>query len=173
MSSSNFQRKGRRLVAAILLLTSFAAPGPANAQEEAHTSSLPVFEMADRQDWVLRVGLSNGTVVEGRVRDIDGTSVRLEGGRFDVADVETIERAERRSGGSGEGATVGAVLLAVGTLLFAFDGGFGSGGTSVPGVFLLLGMIAAIGAVVGGVMGAALEPSETEWLPVWPGAGEP
>ena len=46
------------------------------------------------EHWVLRATLVDGSVVTGRVRSIDDGSVRLEGGRFDVADVITIERRE-------------------------------------------------------------------------------
>lgn len=166
MTISTFGRgAARRLTAAVALLAMFASATPVRAQLDTPTSPLPVFEMADRQDWVLRTTLADGTVVTGRVRDIDGTSVRLEGGRFDVADVVTIDRGERSGRGGAAGLGVGAAIVGFGVLLVA---ALGLTPDDDDGLFLALVGLVGVAAVIGGLLTAAMNPSETEWLPVWP-----
>jgi hypothetical protein len=165
----------RRATAVVALLALLCGPTPAQAQRDTPSSPLAVFELADRQDWLLRTTLEDGGVVSGRVRDIDGTVVRLEGGRFDVADVASVERGERTGGGGTTGAWVGAGAITAGLILLVLAGGVPPIGDGPDGILetvaalgLAIASIAAIGAVVGGMIGAAMSPSETEWQPLWP-----
>lgn len=146
-------------IAALLMV-----PPAAAAQLDRPTSPHAVFEMAERQDWVLRVTAVDGSTVEGRVREVDEASVRLEGGRVQLADAARVERGERVGGGGRRGAILGAIGggLAFAALLFTIPGGVGDGALLIPAIG------AGLGAVVGGLMGAAFDPSEMEWRTVWP-----
>ena len=150
-----------RITASICALVVVAGAAPLQAQSP--TSPTAVFEMADRQDWLLRVELENGQVVEGRVRDIQPDEVRLEGGRFRTADVIVIERGRREGSGAMRGALIGAGVGVASMVLLL---------NAVPDAGDDVGLIVAggafVGGVIGGVIGATFDPSETEWQPLWP-----
>lgn len=141
-------------------------PGAAGAQLDTPTSPLPVFQLAERHDWLLRVTLEDGGVVEGRVREITDDAVRLEDGAFAVANVDGVARRVRDRGGALEGALVGGLALgSLGWWLFVDDGSE-TDDDWTP--YLAAAGGAAIGAIVGAVIGARVDPSTSEWLPVWP-----
>ena len=151
----------------VLLLALLATP--ARAQLDTPTSPLPVFQLAERHDWMLRVLLDDGGIVQGRVREIAGDVIRLDGARFAAADVDAVARRVRHRGSALEGAIVGGVALGTLTLWLLSDD---SGDESVDWA-LTAAVVggAAVGAVIGGIAGARVDPAETDWLPVWP-AGE-
>ena len=164
----------RRAVATGAMLALFAPATPVHAQLDTPTSPLPLFEMADRQDWVLRTTLADGHMVEGRVRDIDGTSIRLEGGRFDVADVASIDRAAHTSGAGSGGPGPGGVAVILGVLgLAAVHGLSADSDAHVNGIAIVLISIVAVAGVIGGLVAAVVNDTPTEWVPVWPAASQP
>ena len=155
----------RNLTIALVLLL---LPTALSAQIDVPTSPHAVFQMAERQDWVLRVTTGNGATVEGRVREVSADGVRLEGGRVRHGDVTRIERGERAGGGGVRGALIGGVVggVAFSLLMFALPG-------EEIGDLALVGIPAigaGLGALIGGLIGAAIDPAETEWRAVWPAA---
>ena len=81
------------VVAALALL-----PSGAQAQLERPTTPSAVFQLADRQDWLLRVTSTSGAVVEGTVQSVSDDAVDLEGGRVAIASVARIERGDAVGG---------------------------------------------------------------------------
>ncbi|HUF11794.1 MAG TPA: hypothetical protein VMN78_01690 [Longimicrobiales bacterium] len=152
---------------AVVSAASLLGAAGVEAQEPNPFSPIAVFQMADRQDWLIRASLRGGEAVVGRVRDIDDVGARLEGGSVRFRDVALLERGERQGGGGKKGAVVGGAALGALTALLLFVGptGAGSGGDFLLGISAGVG----VGAIVGGLIGAAVSPSETDWVPIWPG----
>ncbi|HEX6589754.1 MAG TPA: hypothetical protein VF039_12080 [Longimicrobiales bacterium] len=156
-----------RLLPLLSLVCIALVPAEGRAQLDTPTSPLPVFQLAERHDWTLRVSLEDGSVVEGRVRQIDGDAIRLDDARFAAADVDAVDRRVRHRGAVLEGALAGGLALgAVAWLLFA-DGSDDDDVQWAASAAALGG--AAIGALVGGLIGARVDPPANEWLPLWPG----
>ena len=164
----------RRAIACAALLALFVPATAARAQLDTPTSPLPLFQMADRHDWVVRTTLADGSIVEGRVRDIDGTSIRLEGGRFDVADVTAVDRAARSGRDEDGGLGIGGAAVVLGVLLLAAAHGLtADSDADENGIALVLVSIVALVGVIGGLVAAVVNYSEAEWIPVWPASQEP
>ena len=159
-------------IAALARLLLCAAPllvaAPLAAQEPDPFGPLAVFQLAERQDWLMRATLANGSEVVGRVREVDGAGARLEGGRVQYAELVLLERGERRGGGGVRGAFIGGAIL--GVLAAAVVSILpGEGDLDGQDYLIAFSMGAGVGVVVGGLIGAALAPSYTHWSPVWPG----
>ena len=155
-----------------LFLATVLIPTGAVAQVAVPTSPYEVFRLADRQGWVLRVTAADGSHLDGRVREVGPETVRLERGRVRLAEVRLVERGERIGGGGRTGMWLGGAA-GVGLLLLLLsqapiENGEGSG----AGALLAIGGAFGVGAVVGGLIGAGLDPGETEWRTIWPATAD-
>lgn len=148
-------------------ILAFAAT-PLAAQDPDPFGPLAVFQMAHRQDWVLRASSGSGGAVVGRVLEVDATSARLEGGSVRFAELVLLERGERHSGGAVRGAVIGGAILGglAALLLYVapIDDDLEEGE-----VVLGISAAAGVGALVGGVIGAARSRPGMHWIPIWPG----
>ena len=143
---------------------------PLSAQEPDPFGPLAVFQMADRQEWVMRASLSNGAILVGRVRNVDAVSAQLDEGRVRFADLVLLERGERDPGGLLRGAVIGGAVLGGLAALVLYVAPIGDEDRDEDDVLLGISAAAAAGALAGGLLGAWLSPPGMDWSPIWPGS---
>ena len=147
------------------------AAAPLGGQEPAPFSPLAVFQMAERQEWLVRVWSAGGGSVVGRVLEADGASVRLEGGVVRLSDVTLVERGEPKASGAIRGAVIGGALLGgLAALLLYVVPIDGAEDMDEGEVLAGVSAGAGLGAIIGGLLGAAISPAATDWAPIWPGS---
>ena len=142
---------------------------PAAGQLDTPTSPLPVFELADRHDWVLRVALLSGEIVTGRVVELSTTQVRLDEATFAVRDVSAVQRAVHSGAGARNGAIIGAFTLGALAYFIVTNTSDDDGDDET---LLVTAAAAGAGAIIGALLGRWQDPAKTEWISLWPAREE-
>jgi hypothetical protein len=159
----------RRLILPVIVALALA-PTCVQAQLDSPTSPHAVLQLADRQDWLVRVTSSSGATIEGGVQELDADAVRLDGGRIALSDVARVDRGEQVGEGARTGAIAGGIIVATVFLVTAYaisdDSEFD---VEDSGPLAVAGIVA--GAILGGLIGADLDPARTEWQQLWPVGG--
>jgi hypothetical protein len=161
---------GAIVLAGLALAVGLLVPSALAGQNDSPTSPLPVFELAERQEWVLRVTLARGGTVEGRVTEIVQDRIRLDGATFRAPDVAYVARRISTTGAARRGSIIGGFAggaIAFFTLTYLTDDDTDES-TIIAGT---LGG-AAIGALLGAFIGSRVDRGHTEWLGLWPAGAE-
>ena len=153
--------------AALLVFGLTIVAHPLAAQSSARTDLLDVLMTADDDGEFLRVTTGDGRSVEGYIRDLDDSVVRLGGGAVELELVEQVEVRRMEGRKSTTGIVVGAIAGGVvfGSLALFAAGICENCDATVPVAITVAGV--TLGSMVGGLTGAALAPGEEEWTVRW------
>lgn len=143
-----------------------ALVGDARAQEPS-VSALAAFERSARDGDLVRVTTSAGLSFEGHVAEVGADAVLVDAARVPLVDVVRIERGDPSAGGARAGMLGGAVIL--GTLFVVVSYAVSDDPdfeVSAAGPIALAGIVA--GGILGGLVGAELDPPRVDWREIWP-----
>lgn len=118
---------------------------------------------ATQHNWYVRASTTNN-VIEGRSHGLDSISVTIGRTRVPIAEISELDRRLNQGGGWKVGALLGT--LGGGAFGVGLSGLCESrwGGLALEGALVFGG----IGAVLGGVIGQLVRPSQHTWTKVWP-----
>ena len=153
----------------LLVLLALGLPAGVTAQIDRQNTPYAVFQLAERHDWELLVTLDDGAEVEGEVTGLAGDQVWLDDVAVYMGEVAEVRRHTRTFGAEAEGAVVGAVLVGGAMLWYLTD----FTDAEDEDVFWAVAGAGAIGAVLGALAGWWVEPTESEWVALWPASLSP
>lgn len=124
--------------------------------------------LASQRNYFLKVTLLDGSGAEGRLRNVETTTIAVGSHRIALDSIASFDRRIRRDGGGRRGAVIGAVSCFVLTLpLRGFVSDSDSGG-SASDANLLSGGSIVVGGLIGMLAGEAVNPGKASWVHVWP-----
>lgn len=141
---------------------------PALAQEAPGTTrDVSVLLQAKESRWHVRATLLDGGTVEGRVRNVDGSSASIGARQFAPQQIALLERRIADQTDTRRGGLIGgAAGVLFGALVAIPFCDYGNEGRCNAHVSIMLGST-FVGAMLGATAGGIFSAGETKWEPVW------